>query len=75
MAVLLSGCVNPEGSPNNTGSGVLIGSAFGALTGAASREIQPLSVCLGALGMTGMAAWAGLSHAVITAASLLMRFG
>ena len=35
MAVLLSGCVNPDGSPNNTGSGALIGGAFGALTGAA----------------------------------------
>jgi len=35
MAVLLSGCVNPDGSPNNTGSGALIGGAFGAFTGAA----------------------------------------
>lgn len=34
-AVLLSGCVNPDGSPNNTGSGALVGSAMGALTGAA----------------------------------------
>src|SRR5665213_1258982 len=35
LSVLLSGCVNPDGSPNNTGSGALIGGAFGALTGAA----------------------------------------
>jgi len=35
LAVLLSGCVNPDGSPNNTGSGALIGGVFGALTGAA----------------------------------------
>ncbi|MEI8290033.1 MAG: YXWGXW repeat-containing protein [Verrucomicrobiota bacterium] len=35
LAVLLSGCVNPDGSQNNTGSGALIGGAFGALTGAA----------------------------------------
>lgn len=35
MAVLLSGCVNPDGSPNNTGSGAIIGGAMGALTGAA----------------------------------------
>jgi hypothetical protein len=35
MAVLLSGCVNPDGSPNNTGSGALMGGAMGALTGAA----------------------------------------
>ncbi len=34
-AVLLTGCVNPDGSPNNTGSGALIGGMFGALTGAA----------------------------------------
>ena len=35
LAVLLSGCVNPDGSQNNTGTGALIGGAFGALTGAA----------------------------------------
>jgi uncharacterized protein YcfJ len=35
MAVVLTGCQNPDGSQNNTGSGILIGSAFGALTGAA----------------------------------------
>jgi uncharacterized protein YcfJ len=34
-ATLLTGCVNPDGSQNNTGSGALIGGAFGALTGAA----------------------------------------
>ncbi len=34
-AMLLSGCVNPDGSQNNTGTGALIGGAFGALTGAA----------------------------------------
>jgi len=35
MALLLTGCINPDGSTNNTGSGALIGGAFGALTGAA----------------------------------------
>jgi hypothetical protein len=35
LAVLLAGCVNPDGSPNNTGSGALVGGAMGALTGAA----------------------------------------
>jgi outer membrane lipoprotein SlyB len=35
LSVLLSGCVNPNGSTNNTGTGALIGGAFGALTGAA----------------------------------------
>jgi len=34
-AVVLTGCVNPDGSQNNTGTGAFIGGAFGALTGAA----------------------------------------
>ncbi len=34
-AVVWTGCVNPDGSQNNTGSGALIGGAFGALAGAA----------------------------------------
>lgn len=35
LACLLAGCVNPDGSPNNTGSGALVGGAVGALAGAA----------------------------------------
>lgn len=34
-SIVLTGCVNPDGTQNNTGSGALIGGAFGALTGAA----------------------------------------
>lgn len=34
-AILLTGCQNPDGTQNNTGSGLLIGGALGALTGAA----------------------------------------
>jgi outer membrane lipoprotein SlyB len=34
-SVLLTGCQNPDGTQNNTGSGLLIGGALGALTGAA----------------------------------------
>ena len=34
-AVVLTGCVNPNGTQNNTGSGALIGGALGAITGAA----------------------------------------
>ncbi len=34
-AVVWTGCVNPDGTQNNTGSGALIGGAFGALAGAA----------------------------------------
>ena len=30
-----TGCVNPDGSPDNTGSGALLGGAIGAITGAA----------------------------------------
>ena len=33
--VVLTGCVNPDGTQNNTGSGALIGGVVGALTGAA----------------------------------------
>jgi outer membrane lipoprotein SlyB len=35
-AVVLTGCVNPDGTQNNTGSGALIGGALGAMTGAAA---------------------------------------
>jgi len=35
LAVLVTGCQNPDGTQNNTGSGALIGGVFGALTGAA----------------------------------------
>jgi len=35
LAMVLTGCQNPDGTQNNTGSGALIGGAFGALTGAA----------------------------------------
>lgn len=34
MAVLLSGCVNPDGTQNNTGTGALIGAGTGAFLGA-----------------------------------------
>ncbi|MGB7748872.1 MAG: glycine zipper domain-containing protein [Verrucomicrobiia bacterium] len=33
--VVLTGCQNPDGTQNNTGSGALIGGAMGAVTGAA----------------------------------------
>ena len=35
-AVAWTGCVNPDGTQNNTGTGALIGGAFGALVGAAA---------------------------------------
>jgi outer membrane lipoprotein SlyB len=35
LAVLVTGCQNPDGTQNNTGSGALIGGAIGAITGAA----------------------------------------
>lgn len=33
--MLVAGCVNPNGTPNNAGTGILAGGAMGALTGAA----------------------------------------
>ena len=35
LAVVLTGCQNPDGTQNNTASGALIGGAIGAITGAA----------------------------------------
>jgi len=35
VCVWLTGCVNPDGTQNNTGTGALVGGAAGALTGAA----------------------------------------
>lgn len=34
MAVLLSGCVSPDGTPDNTGTGALVGAGSGAFLGA-----------------------------------------
>jgi outer membrane lipoprotein SlyB len=50
VAVLLTGCQNPDGTQNNTGSGALIGGAFGALTGAAigGRRNGGLDALIGA---------------------------
>jgi hypothetical protein len=33
-ALLITGCENPNGSPNRTGTGALVGGGFGAMTGA-----------------------------------------
>ena len=40
-----------------------------------SREVQPLSVCLGALGMTGMTAWVGLNLAEVKAGDVVFISG
>jgi NADPH-dependent curcumin reductase CurA len=40
-----------------------------------SREIQPLSVYLGAIGMTGMTAWAGLNLVEVKAADVIYISG
>ena len=39
--VLTTGCVNPNGTQNNTGTGALMGGAFGALVGAAADHAHP----------------------------------
>jgi len=36
LSIVMTGCVNPDGSPNNTASGALLGGAIGALAGAAA---------------------------------------
>ncbi len=36
LSLVMTGCVNPDGTPNNTASGALIGGALGAFAGAAS---------------------------------------
>lgn len=36
LAVVMTGCVNPDGTQNNTGSGALIGAGTGALIGGAN---------------------------------------
>ena len=42
VAVMLTtGCVAPNGTPDNTGTGALIGGAFGALIGAAADRGHP----------------------------------
>ena len=40
-----------------------------------SREIEPLSVYLGALGMTGMTAWAGLNLVEVKASDVILISG
>jgi NADPH-dependent curcumin reductase CurA len=40
-----------------------------------SREIQPLSACLGALGMTGMTAWVGLNLVEVKAGDVVFISG
>jgi len=40
-----------------------------------SRGIQPLSVYLGTLGMTGMTAWAGLNLVEVEAGDVIFTFG
>ena len=36
LSVMLTGCVNPDGTPNNTASGALLGGVVGGLAGAAT---------------------------------------
>jgi outer membrane lipoprotein SlyB len=39
--VLTTGCVSPNGAPDNTGTGALIGGAFGAIVGATADRAHP----------------------------------
>jgi len=60
--VLTTGCVNPNGTQNNTGTGALIGGALGASAGAAAggRHAGGRNVLVGAL--AGMIAGGLIGH-------------
>ena len=60
---LTSGCVAPNGQPDNTGTGALMGGAFGALIGAAADRGHPGA---GALigGAAGLIAGGLMGHAI-----------
>jgi hypothetical protein len=45
---LLAGCVSPNGQPNNTGTGALVGGANGALIGALASRGNPVGALIGA---------------------------
>lgn len=45
-SVVLTGCVDPNGNPDNTGSGALTGGALGAFTGAVADQRNPGSGAL-----------------------------
>lgn len=51
-AILLTGCQYPNGEPNNTGTGALVGGGIGAATGAAlgGRNAGPGALIGGAIG-------------------------
>src|SRR5450631_394102 len=52
-SVVLTGCVNPDGSQDNTGSGALVGGTMGAFTGAVvgGRNAGPGALIGAAAGM------------------------
>jgi len=63
MAGLLAGCVSPNGRPDNTGTGALVGGASGAAIGALADRRNPGA---GALigGAAGLVAGGLIGHAV-----------
>ena len=72
-ALALTGCYNPNGTPDNTGTGVLAGGAFGAATGAligAAAHNPGAGAAIGAA--TGhMGVWVAAGIAAYIAISLV----
>ena len=60
LAGLLSGCVAPNGEPDNTGTGALIGGATGAMIGAAADRNSGAGALIGAA--AGMIAGGLIGH-------------
>ncbi|MCU0785519.1 MAG: YXWGXW repeat-containing protein [Verrucomicrobia bacterium] len=70
LAVVLTGCESPDGSPNRTGSGALIGGAVGAaaggLIGSTSRHNSGANAAAGALigGAIGAITGGSIGHSL-----------
>lgn len=50
VGILLAGCMSPQGRPDNTASGALVGGATGAIIGSMARHSVPGAIVGGAVG-------------------------
>ena len=66
LAVVMAGCVAPDGRPDYTGGGALIGGASGAAIGAAATRGDPAGVLVG--GAIGLLTGALIGHSMDEAA-------
>src|SRR5271169_2275690 len=62
LAGLLSGCVSPNGDPDYTGSGALMGGATGAIIGAAADRNSGAGALIG--GAAGLIAGGLIGHSM-----------